>query len=145
MIEMAATEEPGAPAARYGRTQEQWDAMAEAVEEFLIEVARSEKQTDYTAVNGRITEEGLPAFNFYKDAERAALSALLDTVSVRSHQRHGILLTVLVIHHDTPNDIGGGFWKMAARLGKVPPKLSTAGRLDALVDLTKEVFGRYAG
>jgi hypothetical protein len=141
---MTAPAQQGRPAFYYGRTQEQWEEMLTVVEDFLIEKAEVEDQTDYSEVNARLLEAGLPGFKFYLDSERAAIGSLLGQVSERSYETDRILLTVLVIHHDTSNDIGGGFWKLAAKYGRVSPKPTDHEKLDALVELTTAVYARHS-
>ncbi|MEX5305208.1 hypothetical protein RF644_05565 [Kocuria sp. CPCC 205258] len=134
----------GRPTFYYGRTWDQWDQMLTVVEDFLIEIAEIEDQTNYSEVNARLLEEGLPGFKFFLDSERAAIGSLLGQISERSYAADEILLTVLVIHHDTPNDIGGGFWRLTAKYGMVSPKPNDIEKLDALVDLTTAVYARYS-
>lgn len=141
---MTASAHQERPAFYYGRTQDQWDQMLAVVEDFLIEMAEIEGQTDYSEVNACLLEEGLPGFKFFLDSERAAIGSLLGQISERSYVADGILLTVLVIHHDTPNDIGGGFWRLAAKYGVVSPKPNDHEKLDALVDLTTAVYTRHS-
>ncbi|MEB2527411.1 hypothetical protein [Kocuria rosea] len=141
---MTASAHQELPAFYYGRTQDQWEQMLAVVEDFLIEMAEIEDQTNYSEVNARLLQEGLPGFKFFLDSERAAIGSLLGQISERSYVADGILLTVLVIHHDTPNDIGGGFWRLAAKYGMVPPKPNDHQKLDALVDLTTAVYARHS-
>lgn len=141
---MTASAHQERPAFYYGRTQDQWEQMLAVVEDFLIEMAEIEDQTNYSEVNARLLQEGLPGFKFFLDSERAAIGSLLGQISERSYVADGILLTVLVIHHDTPNDIGGGFWRLAAKYGMVSPKPNDHEKLDALVDLTTAVYTRHS-
>jgi hypothetical protein len=116
----------------FGRDQTDWDLLAEAGEEFLIERARLGKFTSYTEMNATLERRtGLRRFDFNMQADRAAMGHLLGLIVERNRPVTGLMISALVIYLDG-NDAGSGFYKFAQDLGELPP-----GALSARV---KEAF-----
>jgi hypothetical protein len=116
----------------FGRDQTDWDLLAEAGEEFLIERARLGKFTSYTEMNATLERRtGLRRFDFNMQADRAAMGHLLGLIVERNRPVTGLMISALVIYLDG-NDAGSGFYKFAQDLGELPP--------DALSARVKEAF-----
>jgi hypothetical protein len=106
----------------FGRNQADWDILARAGEEFLIERARLGRLTSYTEMNATLERRtGLRRFDFELQAERAAMGHLLGLIVVeRNRPVTGLMISALVIYLDG-NDAGSGFYKLAQDLGELPP------------------------
>jgi hypothetical protein len=116
----------------FGRDQTDWDLLAEAGEDFLIERARLGRLTSYTEMNATLERRtGLRRFDFNLQADRAAMGHLLGLIVERNRPVTGLMISALVIYLDG-NDAGTGFYKFAQDLGEFPP-----GTLSARV---KEAF-----
>lgn len=110
------------PAMVFGRDETDWDVLAAAGEEFLIERARLGKLTSYTEMNAVLARRtGLRPFDFGSQAERAAMGHLLGLIVVeRNKPVTRLMISALVIYLDG-NDAGTGFYKLAQELGELPP------------------------
>ena len=65
----------------YGRLEDEWNVLANACEEFLLERARYKFLTSYTELNAvLIRRTGLPGFDFNLAHDRAAMGHLLGMV-----------------------------------------------------------------
>ena|ERR1700761_1682659 len=117
----------------YGRDQADWDILAKAGEEFLVERARLRRTTSYTEMNAALERRtGLRQFDFGSQADRAAMGYLLGLiVTERNRPVIGLMISALVIYLGG-NDAGSGFYGLAQDLGELPP-----GSLSASV---KETF-----
>ncbi len=111
-----------AEAVTFGRDEEDWDVLAAAGEEFLIERARLGRLTSYTELNAALERRtGLRRFDFELQADRAAMGHLLGMiVRERNRPATGLMLSALVIYLDG-NDAGSSFYKLAQDLGELPP------------------------
>ncbi|MEX5300887.1 hypothetical protein [Kocuria sabuli] len=128
----------------YGRTEDEWEQLRESAEYHLVTIARTRGKTDYSTLNSKISDETeLPPFDFSKQRGRDAIGQLLAEISERSHAQHGILLSALVMHKDAA-DLGGGFYKLAIKLGRISPNPTSDQKLVALARLTEEVHEYYA-
>jgi hypothetical protein len=82
--------------ARYGREDQDWDALAAAGWEFLTTQARLERTTSYTEMNTVLARRtGVREFDFGLDGERHAMGELLGQLSERSFTQAGLLISVL--------------------------------------------------
>lgn len=106
----------------FGRDESEWDVLAAAGEEFLIERARLGRCTSYTELNAALERRtGLRRFDFESQAERAAMGHLLGLiVTERNRPETGLMISALVLYIDG-NDAGSGFYKLAQELGELPP------------------------
>lgn len=128
----------------YGRTNDEWEEMRDAAEQFLVSVAESRGMTDYGSLNRAISENtGHRLFDFGQESERAAIGRLLGEISVITNKQHGVMLSALVTHRGS-TDEGAGFYKLAAELGKMPSRPTKDEKLQALVHLTNAVHKHYA-
>ena len=128
----------------YGRTDEQWEQLRESAEYYLVTVAKTRGTTDYSTLNHVIAEENdLPPFDFSQQPGRDAIGQLLVEISEKTHAEHGILLTALVMHKGSSH-LGGGFYKLAAKLGRMPENPTAIQKEKALSQLTTEVHEYYA-
>jgi hypothetical protein len=82
----------------YGRSEEDWDQLADAGLAFLVERAHLAKLTSYTELNATLERRtGLPGFDFGRADERAAMGHLLyliverDRPSTRADSGHPCL------------------------------------------------------
>jgi hypothetical protein len=118
---------------RFGRDESDWDVLATAGEEFLIERARLGRCTSYTELNAALVRRsGLRSFDFESQAERAAMGHLLGLiVRERNRPSTGLMISALVLYIDG-NDAGPGFYKLAQELSELPP--------GALSPAVKETF-----
>lgn len=106
----------------FGRDEADWDVLASAGEEFLIERARLRKTTSYTELNTTLERRtGIRGFQFGQQAERAAMGHLLGLiVTERNRPVTRLMISALVIYLGG-NDAGTGFYKLAQDLGELPP------------------------
>jgi hypothetical protein len=106
----------------FGRDQTDWDLLAEAGEQFLIERARLGRLTSYTEMNATLERRtGLPRFDFGLQADRAAMGHLLGLIVVeRNRPVTDLMISAQVIYLDG-NDAGSGFYKLAQDLAELPP------------------------
>jgi hypothetical protein len=127
-----------------GRTDDQWEKLRESAEYHLVTVAKTRGTTDYSTLNRVIAEENdLPPFDFSQQPGRDAIGQLLVKISEKTHAEHGILLTALVMHKGSSH-LGGGFYKLAAKLGRMPMNPTAKQKDEALSQLTSEVHEHYA-
>lgn len=127
----------------HGRTLEEWDLLRDAAREHIQMVARGRGLTHYSELNLAIAEDtGLRPFDFAQPSERTAIGALLGEISEETHAEAGIMLTVLVVQQAT-GQLGGGFYKLAAYLGLMPPNPTPEQKLQAQVYLTNQVYRFY--
>ena len=89
----------GVGAVIFGRDESDWDVLATAGEEFLIERARLGRCTSYTELNAAlIRRTGLRGFDFESQAERAAMGHLLGAiVRERNRPATGLMISALVL------------------------------------------------
>jgi hypothetical protein len=106
----------------FGRDEADWDTLAAAGEDFLIERARLGRYTSYTELNAALERRtGLRRFEFELQADRAAMGHLLGLiVTERNRPATGLMISALVLYIDG-NDAGPGFYKLAQELGGLPP------------------------
>ena len=102
----------------FGRDQADWDVLARAGEDFLIERARLSRLTSYTELSATLERRaGLRRFDFESQAEHAAMGHPLGLIVVeRNRPVTGPMISALVIYLDG-NDAGSGFYKLAQDLG----------------------------
>jgi hypothetical protein len=107
---------------RYGRSDDEWDRLAVAGKEFLIERARMRRTTSYTEFNAALVKRtGTTGFDFDLDTDRAAVGALLGEISENTvAETDGLLISALVQYLDT-NDAGPGFYALARSKGLPVP------------------------
>ena len=104
-------------ASKYGRDEDEWDALEDAGLQFLIERARLERVTSYTEMNTVLVERtGFRKFDFDQESERAAMGHLLGRISDREFPRTGVLISAIV-NYLNANDAGPGFYKLAQQKG----------------------------
>ncbi|MFI7481899.1 hypothetical protein ACH9EU_05725 [Kocuria sp. M1R5S2] len=128
----------------YGRTEDEWEQLRESAVYHLEAAAKSRSTIDYSTLNHQIADEtGLPPFDFTKQTGRDAIAQLLAEISEDTHARHGIMLSALVTHKGSAN-LGGGFYKLASKLGQMPANPTTNQKDEALSRLTAEVHDHYA-
>lgn len=84
--------------------------------------------TSYTELNITLKNRtDLPGFDFTQADERAAMGHLLGLIAIKDFDETGLVLSVLV-HYLDANDAGPGFYKLAAALGVVPQRSSSAAK-----------------
>ena len=129
----------------FGRDQADWDLLAAAGEQFLIERARRGRLTSYTELNATLERcTGLRSFDFELQAERAAMGHLLGLIVVeRNRPATGLMISALVIYLGG-NDAGSGFYKLAQDLGALPPgALSSGVREEFWIGQVKALYAHY--
>jgi hypothetical protein len=98
----------------YGRPEDEWNVLANACEEFLLESARYKFLTSYTELNAvLIRRTGLPGFDFNLAHDRAAMGHLLGMVADRTFAESGLLISALCKFLNE-NGPGGGFFDLAS-------------------------------
>ncbi|MFE2283048.1 hypothetical protein ACFXDJ_02555 [Streptomyces sp. NPDC059443] len=108
----------------YGRSDEEWDELAEVGLEFLIDRARLNRPTSYTELNATLVRRvGGSGFDFSRADERAAMGHLLGLIVERNRPESGLMISALV-HYLNANDAGPGFYGLAQELGMLPMKAS---------------------
>ncbi|MFW0770044.1 hypothetical protein ACLRGH_08445 [Arthrobacter koreensis] len=129
----------------YGRTELEWNELLDAAEAYLITTAKARGISSYGELNSELAAAtGQTAFDFSREADRAAVGRLLGEISRRSHASDGIMLSALVTHKNSTNE-GEGFYKLAAELGEMPSKPTADQKLVAMVEQVKKVHATYGG
>jgi hypothetical protein len=114
---------------RYGRADEDWDALEAAGWEFLVSQARLQRTTSYTEINTVLARRtGVREFDFDLDGERHAMGELLGQLSDRSFSQSRLLISVLV-QYINANDAGPGFYDLAQRKNLLRPHPSKDDKL----------------
>ena len=109
---------------RYGRSDEEWDLLADAGLAFLAERACLAKLTSYTELNATLERRtGLPGFDFSRADERAAMGHLLLPDRRADRRSTGLMISALVTYLDA-NDAGTRFYVFAQELGLLSRKAS---------------------
>lgn len=129
----------------FGRDQADWDLLAIAGEQFLIERARLGRLTSYTELNATLERRtSLRRFDFELQAERAAMGHLLGLVVMeRNRPATGLMISALVIYLDG-NDAGSGFYKLAQALGELPPgTLSSPVKEEFWISQVRALYAYY--
>lgn len=132
----------------YGRSDEDWELLADAGLAFLVERANLAKMTSYTELNATLERRtGLSGFDFSRADERAALGHLLYLIVERNRSSTGLMISALVTYLDA-NDAGTGFYKLAQELGVLSPKASAEEKLDfwvGQVNALHQYYSRHSG
>jgi hypothetical protein len=114
-----------------------------ATGEFLAEQARMERTTTYTELNAVLVRRtGARPFDFSKEAERAAMGALLGEVSEANLPEVGAMLSALVIYLNE-NDAGSGFYGFATELGLLPAGATRDDKTRFWVNQVKAVHSHF--
>jgi hypothetical protein len=128
---------------RFGRSDEDWDALVDATTAFLEERARLGRTTSYSEVNWAIARRtGLPTFDFSLDRDRAAMGAILGEVVDETIGESGVMMSAIVVYIDR-NDAGPGFYKLAQLLGLLPPSATADDKLRFWSGQVKQVLEKY--
>ena len=102
---------------KYGRTEADWDQLAQEGRRYLEERGRLEKTTSYTEMNVVLAgRTGLRSFDFDRPDERAAMGYLLGRITADAFDEVGAMLSALVQYLDE-NDAGPGFFDLAKTMG----------------------------
>jgi hypothetical protein len=128
-------------------TEEEWQERARSCEAFLELHATMGRQTPltYSEVNSHVSADpGLAPFDFSTDLGRTRIGHLLGLVSQSSQYERGVMLTAIVGYLDPlAQQLGGGFFKMAVKLHRLPAR-STKEERDAFwVAEVGRVFAVY--
>jgi hypothetical protein len=138
------TETLGVGVGKYGRDDGDWDLLADAGLEFLIERARLETLTSYTELNATLERRtGLPGFDFARADERAAMGHLLYLIVERNRPATKRMISALVTYLGA-NDAGTGFYSLAQELGELPRDPSARAKLDFWVNEVQELHRYYS-
>jgi hypothetical protein len=129
---------------RYGRSEDEWDELAEAGLEFLVERARHGQLTSYTELNDALADRtGLARFDFARPDERAAMGHLLGLIVERNYPTTVLMISALV-HYLGGNDAGPGFYALAVQLGLLPNDATRAAKDEFWVSQVAGVHRYYA-
>ena len=128
---------------RYGRDEDQWDALVTEGRAFLEERARLQRLTNYSEVNDRLAKRtGQPPFDFTQDAERTALGEVLGRITEETFPQTKVMLSSLVVYINE-NDAGDGFYSLAQRLGLLAHGAGPEARLDFWATQVKAVYAFF--
>jgi hypothetical protein len=128
----------------YGRDDVEWDQLARAGLDFLIERARLRKLTSYSELNATLVRRtGLREFDFSRADERAAMGHLLYLIVELNRPQTRLMISALVSYLDA-NDAGSGFYAYAQDLGMLSRKASSQEKLDFWVGQVKELHNHYS-
>lgn len=134
----------GKPMTIYGRDELEWDQLASAGLDFLVETARLGKLTSYTELNATLMQRtGLPGFDFSRADERAAMGHLLYLIVQLNHPITNLMISALVSYLGG-NDAGTGFYVLATDLGVLSRRASSQQRLDFWVAQVKALHEYYS-
>jgi hypothetical protein len=127
----------------YGRTDEEWDALAAAGRSFLEHQARLERDTTYTDMNFELARRtGLRPFDFDREDERAAMGRLLGMIVEETFPVIGCMISALVLYYND-NTPGSGFFALAQRLGLLAPGASDDEKLALWSDQVNAVHAVF--
>lgn len=130
----------------FSRDEADWDVLASAGEEFLIERARLGRLTSYTELNTTLERRtGIRGFQFEQQSERAGMGHLLGMiVRERNRPATNLMISALVVYIDG-NDAGTGFYKLAQDLGELPPgALSSRVKEEFWIGQVKALYAYYS-
>jgi hypothetical protein len=128
---------------KFGRSQTEWDQLAEAGRHFLEERARLENTTSYTEMNAVLANRtGVRPFDFDREDERAAMGYLLGMIVDKTFPQTGLMLSALV-QYLNENDAGPGFFDLARRLGLLRSRTSVGQRLEFWASQVAAVHAHY--
>ncbi|GAA1002673.1 hypothetical protein STXM2123_1570 [Streptomyces sp. F-3] len=131
----------------YGRANSEWDELAEAGRNFLIERARLGKLTSYTELNATLVRRtGCRPFDFQRADERAAMGHLLGLIVERDQEiapsDPPVMLSALVVYLDS-NDAGTGFYQLAKELGLLSMSASAREKFEFWIEQVKRIQARH--
>ncbi len=127
----------------YGRSEDDWNTLAQAGLDFLVERARLAKTTSYTELNATLVRRtGLPGFDFGREADRAAMGQLLYRVVAGNRPQTKLMISALVIYLNG-NDAGSGFYALAQQLGELPPRANAAAKEEFWIGQVKALYEYY--
>jgi hypothetical protein len=124
--------------AMYGRTEHEWQQLEQARWDLLKEKAverRGDAAHDPTVSYSDANEElaartGQPAFDFGRQAGRAAMGYLLGRISRNRSWPISRLLISALVRYQGEADAGPGFFNLAREVGLVHGSLSDLERLE---------------
>lgn len=122
------------PVLTKNRTPDAWRKALDVTEGYLLGVARLRSITTYAEV-GQVVAM---ATGYRIQGHLYAL--LLGTVSERSHERHGVMLSAVVVNGETLTP-GGGFAGLARELGLARPGESDS---DLAARLLSQVWRKFS-
>jgi hypothetical protein len=128
----------------YGRSEEDWDQLADAGLAFLVERARLAKLTFYTEFNATLERRTeLPGFDFGPADERAAMGHLLYLIVERNRPATDLMISALVTYLGA-NDAGTGFTHFVQEMGLLPRNVSGDSKYDLWVGQVSALHQYYA-
>lgn len=113
-----------ANSAKYGRSEQEWDALIRVGWAVLLDTAQNGDLTTYGELNAALAEgTGQQPWDFSTGLGRAAMGELLGRLSDKSFAESGLMISALCkfLHE---NDAGSGFYGKAAQLGLISEKMS---------------------
>jgi hypothetical protein len=129
----------------YGRSDDEWDRLATAGLEFLVERARLQKVTSYTELDSVLRRRtGFEGFDFSLDRDRAAMGHPLWLIVERNRPETRLMISALV-HYLNANDAGSGFYALAADYGLLARNASTSTKLEFWVQQLNAIYAYYRG
>ncbi|WP_448638654.1 hypothetical protein [Geodermatophilus sp. URMC 63] len=129
----------------YDRSDDTWDELTRVGAEILIERARLRRVTTYTELNTVLARRtGQPAFDFSRDAERAAMGQLLFRIVEATWDPDRKLMISALVHYLDQNDAGPGFYTLAADKGLLPRTANRNARLEFWVRQVAALHELYA-
>jgi hypothetical protein len=113
----AGRRQTSARTATYGRTEREWDDLAEAGWMFLLDRAENGELTTYGELNTALAElTGQPPWDFSTGLGRAAMGELLGRLSDKSFAESGLMISAMCKFLNE-NDAGTGFYGKANATG----------------------------
>lgn len=133
----------------YGRTDEEWDQLVKAGQEFLVERAKLRKVTTYTELNATLVRRtGCRAFDFDRADERAAMGHLLGLIVARDLEgapAESPLMLSALVHYLDANDAGPGFYQLAKQLRLLPASASKTEKETFWIIQVNRLHERHGG
>jgi hypothetical protein len=127
---------------KYGRSDSEWSELLSAATDYLIEVAKDRRITNYTDLSSELVRRtGHARFDFSADRDQVAVGALLGEVTDRTYDEIGAMLSSLVVQKAT-GDPGEGFYRFARKLGLLRPGVEKFEFFQGQVRLVHE---KYSG
>ena len=128
---------------KWGRGEGEWEELARVGRAFLEERARIEGTTNYTELDGVLSQRtGYRQFDFDREDERAAMGYLLGLIVEDSFAEARAILSALVLYLNE-NAPGPGFFNLAQQMGLLPPGASGDSNLAFWADQVTRLYDHY--
>lgn len=128
---------------KFGRSDDEWDAMVDDAVGVLCDQARLKRIVSYSDPNSALARRGHAPFDFDSESDRTAVGYLLGDVVRQTIGDSGVMFSAIVAYLNR-NDAGPGFYKFATELGLLSNTASAEDKLEFWSRQVGKVHERYA-